>query len=166
MSPFNNDWPSSIFLSQDRIAIDSVAFDFLYNEWHTHPHMPGAHDYLHEAALIPEPPSGVNYDPNNDGGLTESLGVHEHWNNPVDKQYSRNLDPINGAGIELVTEPSLIGDFYRDGVVNFKDFAVLAAAWASRPGDVNWKGACDISMPSDGVIDENDFAVFHENWLK
>jgi hypothetical protein len=50
--------------------------------------------------------------------------------------------------------------------VNFKDFAVLAAAWASRPGDVNWKGACDISMPSDGVIDENDLAVFRENWLK
>ncbi len=104
MEPFNDDWPSSIFLSQDRIAIDSVAFDFLYNEWHTHPHMSGAHDYLHEAALIPESPSGVIYDPNNDGGLTESLGVHEHWNNPVDKQYSRNLDP-NGVGIELVTEP-------------------------------------------------------------
>jgi hypothetical protein len=104
MPPFNNDWPSSIFLSQDRIAIDSVAFDFLYNEWDTCPHMPGAHDYLHEAALIPETPSGTIYDPNGDGGLTESLGVHEHWNNPVDKQYSRNLDP-NGIGIELVTEP-------------------------------------------------------------
>jgi len=166
MSPFNNDWPSSIFLSQDRIAIDSVAFDFLYNEWPTHPHMSGAHDYLHEAALIPEPPSGVNYDPNNDGGLTKSLGVHEHWNNAIDKQYSRNLDPINGTGIEMVTEPSLIGDFYRDGIVNFKDFAVLAAAWASRPGDVNWEDACDISMPSDGVIDENDLAVFLEDWLK
>jgi hypothetical protein len=104
MPPFNNDWPSSIFLSQDRIAIDSVAFDFLYNEWDTCPHMPGAHDYLHEAALIPETPSGTIYDPNGDGGPTESLGVHEHWNNPVDKQYSRNLDP-NGIGIELVTEP-------------------------------------------------------------
>jgi hypothetical protein len=104
MEPFNDDWPSSIFLSQDKIAIDSVAFDFLYNEWPTHPHMPGAHDYLHEAALIPEPASGVIYDPNGDGGLTESLGVHEHWNNPVDKQYSRNIDP-NGTGIELVTEP-------------------------------------------------------------
>jgi len=166
MSPFNNDWPSSIFLSQDRIAIDSVAFDFLYNEWLTHPHMSGAHDYLHEAALIPSPPSGVNYDPNNDGGLTESLGVHEHWNNAIDKQYSRNLDPINGAGIELVTEPSLIGDLYIDGVVNFQDFAILAAAWASGPGDANWKAACDISIPSDGVIDENDLAIFCENWLK
>jgi len=27
--------------------------------------------------------------------------VHEHWNNPTDKQYSRNLK--KGEGIELVT---------------------------------------------------------------
>ena len=31
------------------------------------------------------------------------LGVHEHWNNPVDKQYSRNLG--TGNGIELVSIP-------------------------------------------------------------
>jgi hypothetical protein len=29
-----------------------------------------------------------------------SLGVHEHWNNPTDMQYSRNLG--TGEGIELV----------------------------------------------------------------
>ncbi len=28
------------------------------------------------------------------------LGVHEHWNNPMDKQYSRNLE--TGEGIELI----------------------------------------------------------------
>ena len=165
MAPFNNDWPSSIFLSQDQVAVDSVAFDFLYNEWSTHPHMSGAGDYLHEAALIPDPCSGANYDPNHDGGLTESLGVHEHWNNATDKKYSRNLDPINGTGIELVTEPTIVGDFYRDGVVDFKDFAVLVAAWGSQSGDANWDAACDISETIDGVINEKDLAVFCENWL-
>jgi len=172
MEPFNGDWPSSIFLSQDRVAADSVAFDFMDNEWDAspysingYPQKSGADDYLHEAALIPNPPSGVKYDPNNDGGLTESLGVHEHWNNATDKQYSRNLDPINGAGIELVTKLGLIGDFNGDGVVNFKDFALLSAAWAGRPGDTDWKAACDISISSDGVIDEDDLAVFCENWL-
>jgi len=166
MAPFNDDWPSSIFLSQDRVAVDSVAFDFLYTEWTTHPHMSGADDYLHEAALIPSPPSGANYDPNDDGGLTESLGVHEHWNNATDKQYSRNLDPINGTGIELVTEPSVVGDFYTDGVVNFEDFAVLVAAWGSEPSDDNWNAACDISESIDGVIDEYDLMVFCDNWLE
>jgi hypothetical protein len=31
------------------------------------------------------------------------LGTHEHWNNPTDKQYSRNLG--TGKGIELVSIP-------------------------------------------------------------
>jgi len=35
------------------------------------------------------------------------MGVHEHWNNPVDKQYSRNLG--TGDGIELVV-PSFATD--------------------------------------------------------
>jgi len=170
MAPFNNDWPSSIFLSQDPIATDSVCYDFMFTEWdgfgvNGYPHLSGAHDYLHEAALISSSPSGTTYDPNNDGGLNESLGVHEHWNNAIDKQYSRNLDPNNGTGIELITETGLIGDFDDDDDVNFEDFAVIAASWSSEPGDGNWNVDCDISMPSDNIIDEYDLMVFCENWL-
>lgn len=176
MGPFNHDWPSSIFLSQDQVAADSVAYDFLYTELdgsHTptsdpypeynYPHYSGTHDYLHEAALIPDPPSDANYDPNHDGGLTESLGVHEHWNNATDKQYSRNLG--TGSGIELVTSAPGNADINADGFVDFKDFAVLAAAWLSEPGDANWNAACDISMSKDNIIDEYDLDIFCENWL-
>ncbi|MEI2688265.1 MAG: sugar-binding protein [Anaerolineae bacterium] len=46
------------------------------------------------------PPSGTFYDPERDGTRLASQGVHEHWNNPTDKQYSRNLG--TGNGIELV----------------------------------------------------------------
>ncbi len=172
MEPFDGDWPSSIFLSQDQVAADSVAYDFMYNEWDgspsekwPYPRMSGAHDYLHEAARIPNPPSDANYDPNHNGGLTESLGVHEHWNNATDKQYSRNLDPVNEKGIELITEPGVDGDFYPDGIIDFKDFAVFAAAWYSQPGDANWNPAYDISDPIDGIIGEFDLAVFCGNWL-
>ena len=165
MAPFNDDWPSSIFLSMDQVAADSVAFDFLYEEWDDYPHMSGADDYLHEAALIPDPCSGTNYDPNDDGGLTESLGVHEHWNNATDKQYSRNLDPVNGTGIQLVTGLYTMGDFEPDGDVDSEDFAVLAAAWRSQPGDGNWNASCDISMSSGNIIDEYDLIVFCESWL-
>jgi hypothetical protein len=173
MAPFNGDWPSSIFLSQDPVAADSVAFDFMYNEWDAanpddvnmngYPHKPGAHDYLHEAALIPDPPSDANYDPNHNGGLTESLGVHEHWNDANNKQYSRNLG--TGDGIELVTSAPGNADIYTDGFVDFKDFAVLAAAWLSTTGGPSWNPNCDISMPADGVIDELDLEIFCENWL-
>jgi hypothetical protein len=106
MAPFNGGWPSSIFLSQDPIAADSVAYDFLYTEWTNYPRMSGAHDYLHEAAEANNPPSGAFYDPNHSGSRLASLGVHEHWNDVNNKQYSRNLDPVNGTGIELVARLS------------------------------------------------------------
>lgn len=105
----NGDWPSSLFASQDPVAIDSVAHDFLMNEW---PDVVsggvnapgslegGAEDYLHEAAVAYAPPSGTFYDPENDGTRLASLGVHEHWNNAHDKLYSRNLGL--DQGIELV----------------------------------------------------------------
>lgn len=100
MAPFNSDWPSSIFVSQDPVAIDSVGFDFLFAEWTDHPYLAGADDYLTEAALADNPPSGAFYDPEGDSIRMTSLGVHEHWNNSVDKQYSRNLGVDNG--IELL----------------------------------------------------------------
>jgi hypothetical protein len=101
-APFNGDWSSSILLSQDPVAIDSVGFDFLRTEWDDAPHKSGTNDYLIEAALAHNPPSGTFYDPDHKGNVErlESLGVYEHWNNPTDKQYSRNLK--TGKGIELV----------------------------------------------------------------
>ena len=35
-----------MFASQDPVAIDSVAFDFLRTEWTSYPHMSGTDDYL------------------------------------------------------------------------------------------------------------------------
>ena len=101
-APFHDDWTSSLFASGDPVAIDSVAFDLLWSEWKDYPRMPGADDYLHEAALANHPPSGTFYDPDHPTDVTRlpSLGVHEHWNNPEAMQYSRNLG--KGDGIELI----------------------------------------------------------------
>jgi hypothetical protein len=96
--PFNGGPCSSLFMSQDFVAIESVLIDFLRSEGAL-----GAgtlDNYLHEAAQANDPPSGTVYDPENDGIPLESLGVHEHWNNSTDKQYSRNLG--TGQGIELI----------------------------------------------------------------
>ena len=98
---FGDDWTSSLFVSQDPVAIDSVGLDFLRAEARaTQVTGRGVDNYLHEAALADQPPSGTVYDPESDGHGLTSLGVHEHWNNPTDKQYSRNLG--TGQGIELV----------------------------------------------------------------
>jgi len=97
---FGDDWCSSLFASQDPVAIDSVALDFLRNEPRCTDVTGTPENYLHEAALAENPPSGTFYDPEGDGTRLTSLGVHEHWNNPVEKKYSRNLG--TGDGIELV----------------------------------------------------------------
>jgi hypothetical protein len=106
MAPFNGNWPSSVFASQDPVAIDSVCYDFLVTEWPSLVNASGmgggAEDYLYEAAQANNPPSGTFYDPTKSGTHLASLGVHEHWNDAVNKQYTRNLDPVHGQGIELV----------------------------------------------------------------
>lgn len=101
-APFNGGWAASLLASQDPVAIDSVGFDFLWTEWKIYPHMSGADDYLHEAALADSPPSGTFYDPNHPAATVRlaSLGVHEHWNNAEGKQYSGNLG--KRGGIELM----------------------------------------------------------------
>ncbi len=104
--PFNGDWANSILMSLDQVALESVAFDILRNEFdgvfqpENHPNWYGVDDYLHQAADPAEWPEGFTYNPDGEGALT-SLGVHEHWNNATDRQYSRNLG--TGEGIELVT---------------------------------------------------------------
>ena len=117
MPPFNNDWSSSIFMSLDPVAIESVGYDFLRtefdgknehdpinNDWENIPNMFGVDDYMHQAADAANWPEDIQYDPDNSGKPLASLGAHEHWNNPNDKQYTRNLK--TGSGIELVSVPS------------------------------------------------------------
>ncbi len=106
---FGNDWTSSLFMSQDPVAIDSVALDFVRNEpLETDCTGQGVDNYLHEAALANNPPSRSPYDPDGDGVRLQSLGVHEHWNNAIDKKYSRNLGKT--SGIELVMPSPVVDD--------------------------------------------------------
>lgn len=104
MEPFNGHWSSSLFMSLDQVALESVCYDFLRTEFNgtnqpeAYPNWDGVDDHLHQAATPENWPEGIEYNPDGSGVLT-SLGVHEHWNNPQDKQYSRNLS--TGQGIEL-----------------------------------------------------------------
>ncbi|HTX99177.1 MAG TPA: FlgD immunoglobulin-like domain containing protein [Bacteroidota bacterium] len=113
MAPFNNTYSSSVFVSLDNIAIESVGYDFLRSEFTVarlsglsgteklaFVQMRGADDYLHQAADSTNWPAGIKYDPDSTGVHIFSLGVHEHWNNATEKKYSRNLG--TGTGIELV----------------------------------------------------------------
>jgi hypothetical protein len=113
-APFNGDWPNSIFLAQDPVAIESVCMDFLRAEFSNptgpgkaRPHFGAVDDYLLQAADSGFWPAGIKYDPEDDGIIMGSLGICEHWNDPAKKQYSRNLG--FEKGIELVsTNASLL----------------------------------------------------------
>ena len=100
MAPFNNRWCSSLFASQDGVAVDAVGIDFLRSEWPDLADIAYTEKYLVEAALAGNPPSQTVYDPERDGSRLASLGVVERWNNSVEKKYSRNLG--KNYGIELV----------------------------------------------------------------
>jgi len=117
--PFNNRWTSSLFFSQDNVAIESVGLDFYRAEQKVNPYYTNTYgavdNYLHESALADNPPSGTYYSPNGDSVRLTSLGVHEHWNNSTDKQYSRNLG--TGAGIELVRGPGTVTSARPAGTV-------------------------------------------------
>jgi uncharacterized protein (DUF362 family) len=118
--PFNNavepyantSWPSSILASLDGVALDSVGLDILLSQTknnldaNNHPRImirENADDYLREEALADHPPSGTAY--RQDGKPVTSLGVTEHWDNDLSRQYTRNKDPKNGQGIELIYLP-------------------------------------------------------------
>ena len=103
LAPFRNEWPNSLFASQDGVAIESVVLDFALAAWPDAPEMLYSDHAMEEMALANNPPSGTIYDPERDGTRLTSLGTAEHWNNPTDKKYSRNLN--TGIGIELVYSP-------------------------------------------------------------
>ena len=140
----------------DPVAIDSVAFDFIVEQWPGHALMnEGVQDYLHEMALANNPPSGTFYDPEKDGSRLPSMGVHEHWNNATDKQYSRNLG--TDEGIELLYIHILAGDFDSDNDVddlNLYNFIVAYSTNAYPDTDVN----------RDGLINPDDIAGFAEEF--
>jgi hypothetical protein len=117
MYPFNNDWTNSLFLSQDPIALDSVMYDFLLAEG-TNP-CEGSQNYLHQSAVPPK----NTYDPENDGKyVTDSLGVHEHWDTDENIFSSQRYSGPSNDGIEFVfaagehLEADAFGPYY--GLIN------------------------------------------------
>jgi len=165
--PFNNDYPSSILMSQDHVAIDSVGLDFLRAEFADNMGgdgvTEGIGDYLHEAALANDPCSGTFYDPHRQIGdpcavRLASLGVHEHWNNETDKQYSRDLG--TAEGIELVRcTAALDGDVDCDCQVNHIDLAQMSGEWLAEDGP-------DSDLDGIGNVNMRDFAILANDWFE
>ena len=146
-APFNGGWTASLFASQDPVAIESVVFDLMQldEDSFQYPKIAGAADYLIEAAQANNPPSGTFYDPNH-ATATErlsSLGVFEHWNNPIDRKYSRNLG--TGLGIELV-----FIDGASSGIRVQNRLVSKQSAYGLRTLPAN--GTVELSIPKSGAV--------------
>ena len=93
-------------------------------------------------------------------GALESLGVHEHWNNPVDKLYSRDLDI--GEGIEL--RKVIIGDLDLDADVDLFDFELFARQWGKPCSETN---LCPPpGLYKTAIVDLEDLEIHLHNWLR
>jgi len=180
MKPFNDGWPSSLFISQDQVALESVCLDFLRQEaienpkFKKRPLFGAVDDYLHQAADKANWPIDIVYDPEGDGTPMESMGVHEHWNNASDKQYTRNLG--TGTGIDLISTPfSLVKRTVGTGAIQnltskleMKVYPNPATDRITLQAEVNGESPVDLSIydasgkvfltrilyPIGGVIDE------------
>ena len=87
------------------MAIDGVGADFLMNEPTVTDYNgalrgdPTVKNYLHEAGLVGNAPSGTIYT-DSQGHTVMNSGVHEHWCKSTEKPYSRNLG--KSERIELI----------------------------------------------------------------
>jgi len=58
-----------------------------------------------------------------------------------------------------------IGDFDKDGDVDFADYATFASLWLVESGQSEVSPTGDIAYPQDGAVDIEDLRVFVQNWL-
>ena len=157
--PFNNDYSSSLIVSLDPVAVTSVALDILQEEFqvldesvypprYTYVRFSAVDDYLHQAASSDWWPEGLIYDPEDDGTPIESLGVHEHWNNPTDRQYSQNLG--TGSGIELVYKNTMKGPSSTDEKFSkkseFKAYLSEGHSILNLVFDKKWQGKVSVNI--------------------
>ncbi len=155
IAPFNNDFPNSLFISQDAVAVESVCLDFLRAEadkntyFKDRPFFPAVDDHLHQAAEKANWPSGLKYDPENDGTEMPSMGVHEHWNNSTNKQYSRNLFS-NGTGIDLVAIPSTLVN-HESTVANLLTISITSSGLPLEDAIIDINGSKHRSN-SEGIV--------------
>ena len=187
--PFNNrvepyenpEWPACLLASFDEVAIQSVGLDLMYAQsknntepsYHNVPRImlrENADDFLKEMATPQNAPSGVKY--MQGGKPVQSLGVFEHWNNDHEMQYSRNLDPVNGKGIEFIYVPLGSAAQLNKGIDKF-DFFYAGESPRHRmykveDGEVIWSyidnnGRGEIS---DAVLmDDDHVLVAHQHGI-
>ncbi|MGD0785192.1 MAG: PEP-CTERM sorting domain-containing protein [Sedimentisphaerales bacterium] len=91
------------------------------------------------------------------------------YGTPFDLQELAGIEGLDINSVKYVRIIDVVGciqsaDFNNDGMVNFSDYAILAAAYLSRTNEPRWNARCDIAAPY-GIIDMADIEQFVFQWL-
>ncbi len=114
--------------------------------------VPGSGDFLDDAVLHVDPNTGpewLNYSQNHP--------IYDQW--PTWGSGGFDLEAVG-----VLYEQRHAADINLDGIVDYCDLSLLAAAWQSQFGQERWNGRCDLARPQDHVVSSRDFAVFAAQW--
>jgi hypothetical protein len=151
--------------------------------------IPGSNDFL-EIAFVEVSSDGNNFFHFNSVSLTptntqvgsfgalDTTNLHNlagkycaGYGTPFDLEELKDVNSL--LDVNSITHVRIIdvigyvqpADFSGDGIVNFIDYSIFAAAYLSEPSDENWNQDCDIAQPADNIIDMLDLAWFVDEWL-
>jgi hypothetical protein len=151
--------------------------------------IPGSNDFL-ELAFVEVSSDGNNFfrfnsvslTPTNtqinNAGSVDTTNIHNlagkycaGYGTPFDLQELKDVNSL--LDVNCITHVRIIdvvgyvrpADFSGDGIVNFTDYSIFAAAYLGKPNDENWNQDCDIAQPADNIIDMLDLARFMDEWL-
>ncbi|AQQ71600.1 hypothetical protein SMSP2_01976 [Limihaloglobus sulfuriphilus] len=98
----------------------------------------------------------------------EGFGVNKWYVNGIAYQdggesfsFDNLNEPVNIYADMISLTPLIAGDITGEGLVNLRDFTILASQWLASPG----VASADVSEPCDGYVDYLDLIVLAESWL-
>ncbi len=129
------------------------------------------------ASWLGATPSGINYSLSSDhvtahwkNLLSESLNLTVNIDSSAAQgNYSLRILGSSGGVTESTTQSinlriAFNPDINKDGTVNILDIAIVAKAFGSRLGDLNWNPVADLNK--DGVVNRLDLTMVAEDFGK
>jgi len=144
-------------IDDDPLFVDPDNPDTSQRDYHLRPDSPCI-DVADNTALPPD-----NADLDGDANSTEPIPFDLDGHPRIIDDDCNDTEIVDMGAYEF--NYVYMGDFNYQCDVDFEDFAILALAWLTEPGDEQWNRFCDISIPTDNSIDMLDLAVVVDNWL-